>query len=270
MPDGSFFTTSEHKHAGNNPLKEAATKLRMEKASLRAGFFRFYDYLSATCFRTYPKNIMKIAARGWEMKITVGGGPLTKVEFSVGGNYGWLDVSYSPDNAEEELFNFFVFSIADEEGPYSERAFSLAAPYMSHAGKLLREQIKLKLEEALIEIVCEVEEQTIREIEGLTVEQAKERYRQIRELVENRKLVEVAKRKRTNVRGPGRPEGWPKETLRQHVMAIAASISKHRVPRLADVAMALNLSSGDALRKLLNRRGLDWKELKSGRNSRPI
>jgi hypothetical protein len=109
-------------------------------------------------------------------------------DFEVGGDFGWLHVLYYPDNAMDEITNFFYYYLGiDDEDFSSGRAETISAHYLTHAGKLLREQIKQKLTEALVEIVYEVEEQTLREIGKLTSAQANEACERLKQTIKRAK-----------------------------------------------------------------------------------
>src|ERR671927_1619118 len=104
--------------------------------------------------------------------------PFTTYEISVSGHYGALEGFYYPDNALDELERFFYY-------------FDDADKYLSHAASLLKEQIKRKLNESLMEILVEVEELTLRQVDNLSAAKAKEETERIRLLVEESRLGRI-------------------------------------------------------------------------------
>ena len=115
--------------------------------------------------------------------------PTTTYEISISGDYGALEGIYYPDNALDELERFFYY-------------FDDADKYLSHAASLLKEQIKRKLNESLMEILVEIEELTLRQVDDLSAAKAKEKTERIR------RLVEKAQRERIPppVRGGSEPD----------------------------------------------------------------
>lgn len=115
--------------------------------------------------------------------------PFTAYAISITGDYGALEGVYYPDNALDELERFFYY-------------FDDADKYLSHAGSLLKEQIKRKLDESLMEILVEIEELTLRQIGNLSAAKAKETTERIRLLVEETRRERIP----PPVRGGSEPD----------------------------------------------------------------
>jgi hypothetical protein len=64
--------------------------------------------------------------------------PFSEERFTVGGEHGWLEVVYYPDNAMDEITNFFYhhLRLVSESNTYGNQE-SIAKPYLAHAGQLL-------------------------------------------------------------------------------------------------------------------------------------
>ncbi len=147
----------------------------------------------------------------------------------------------------------------------------LVAKYTEHAEKLLAKELVPAFEEMLVSLIDQVWAQTVFDFYGNLQERALVIPTESRKIVTDRllSLRDQAAKKRLNVQGRGRPAKWSKEKLEAATLKANAYIKKRKTPNLDEIAKVLNKRyqnneplTGNSLRQLLKRYGIDWKTIK--------
>ena len=191
------------------------------------------------------------------MKISINA-PIEKAEYEIESKYGLLECTFYPENVDGYFFR--VFSSFAEDMEDFESINPSFEKYKERAMEIFAEQFPKRLEELLEETVKDVEVNTLMEIRGISLKEAR-RIRNEALRASNRK-----KKERMNAPSAGRPAGeskWSKESLRDGIIKAVQEIPKSRNPTYQTVAKKLTPpTTKEYLRKLIEQHKLDWMELK--------
>lgn len=184
--------------------------------------------------------------------------PVEKVEYEIESKYGVLECTFYPENADGYFFG--VFSSFAEDREDFESTNPSFEKHKERAMEIFAEQFPKRLEELLEETVKDVEINTLIEIRGISLKEAK----QIRS--EALRASNLKKKERMNAPSAGRPAGeskWNKESLRNGIIKAVQEMPKSRNPTYEYVAEKLDPpTTEEYLRKLIKQHKLNWKELK--------
>lgn len=184
--------------------------------------------------------------------------PVEKADYEIESKYGLLECTLYPENTDGYFFGVFSSFAKDMEDFQSTNpSFE---KYKERAMEIFAEQFPKRLAELLEETVKDVEINTLMEIKGISLKEA----RRIRS--EALKTFERKKKERMNAPSAGRPAGeskWNEESLRNGIIKAVREIPKSRNPTYRDVAGKLvPRTTAEHLRKLIEQHKLNWKELK--------
>jgi hypothetical protein len=187
--------------------------------------------------------------------------PVEKAEYEIESGYGSLECVFYPEKVYEFFYENFRYFAKDEEDfqsikPFFEQYIEKSMEiFAEHFQKRLKDLMKESAEEAVIKTVTEIKDVTRKEAKQL--------------IKDALKIATEKKKERMNAPNAGRPAEWSKDTLRKAVIDEIKKWKneKRRDPTLNDIGKRLKPPvKSDALRMLLVRHGLEWKELKNEHN----